>query len=48
MLSGARSATGVARLLIIDDHEIARAGMRTMLATEPGSPSAAAWSRIWC
>jgi DNA-binding NarL/FixJ family response regulator len=36
MLSGARSATGVARLLIIDDHEIARAGMRTMLATEPG------------
>ena len=36
MLSEVGSATGVARLLIIDDHEIARAGMRTMLATEPG------------
>ncbi len=26
---------GVARLLIVDDHEIARSGMRTILATEP-------------
>jgi DNA-binding NarL/FixJ family response regulator len=25
----------VARLLIVDDHEIARSGLRTMLATEP-------------
>src|SRR5687767_3465311 len=25
----------IARLVIVDDHEIARAGLRTMLATEP-------------
>jgi DNA-binding NarL/FixJ family response regulator len=29
------ASSGVARLIIVDDHEIARSGLRTMLATEP-------------
>lgn len=35
MTGGPETASGVARLVIVDDHEIARAGLRTMLATEP-------------
>ena len=35
MHSTSGGGPGVARLLIVDDHEIARAGLRTMLATEP-------------